>query len=179
MNENERPADAESARSTAELKRLLVRIGATLVLIASFFALFGIYIEHGNTMYPSLRDGDAYICFRPGSGELAAETVVTFRHGGERRTARIVATAGDVVNITDDGQLFINDKLLREDYIGKTQTYPVDGGISYPYTVEDGCYFVLCDKRTDGAAVDSRSIGALSAKDVDGHLILLFRRRGF
>jgi signal peptidase I len=50
------------------------------------------------------------------------------------------------------------------------------GGVSFPYTVEEGSYFVLCDFRT--ASVDSRSYGTIPQSDLAGKVITLLRRRG-
>jgi type IV secretory pathway protease TraF len=47
--------------------------------------------------------------------------------------------------------------------------------ITYPYTVEEGSYFVLCDYRT--ADSDSRYYGAIAKSDLDGKVIALLRRR--
>jgi signal peptidase I len=55
-------------------------------------------------------------------------------------------------------------------------TEPQEGDVTYPYTVDEGSYFVLCDYRT--ISFDSRTYGAISKKDLDGKVITLLRRRG-
>jgi signal peptidase I len=48
--------------------------------------------------------------------------------------------------------------------------------VTYPYTVGEDSYFILCDYRTAG--VDSRSYGAVQQDELDGKVITLLRRRG-
>jgi signal peptidase I len=85
-----------------------------------------------------------------------------------------VAQGGDVIDVDDDGYLTVNGHTLDEDKI----FYPTEaltGEITYPYTVEEGSYFVLCDYRT--VTSDSREFGAIAKSDLDGKVISLIRRR--
>jgi signal peptidase I len=72
------------------------------------------------------------------------------------------------------GQLLINGNVQQEEIFYPTEAQK--GNFTYPYTVEEGSYFVLCDFRTEG--YDSRSFGAVSKNTIDGKVITLLRRRG-
>lgn len=48
--------------------------------------------------------------------------------------------------------------------------------MTYPYTVPEGCLFILNDYRTHGR--DSRHFGAVPQQDAAGKVITLLRRRG-
>jgi signal peptidase I len=54
-------------------------------------------------------------------------------------------------------------------------TNEISGGVTFPYTVEEGGYFVLCDYRT--ISLDSRDYGAVLKSDIDGKVITILRRR--
>ena len=94
---------------------------------------------------------------------------------GEVQVRRILAVAGDEVNLTEDG-LEINGYLQQESEI-YTETLPYTEGITFPVTVGEEEYFVLGDHRTN--AKDSRIYGTVKKEEIKGSVITLLRRRGF
>jgi signal peptidase I len=79
-----------------------------------------------------------------------------------------------VVEVNTDGELLVNGNVQEEEIFYPTE--PQVGDVTYPLTVEEGSYFVLCDYRTIG--FDSRTYGTISQKDFDGKVITVLRRRG-
>jgi signal peptidase I len=144
-----------------------------LVIWAIFTFLFGIARVSGETMYPRIRDGDLVVYYRLEQDYYVGD-VVTFLINDHRRVARVVAKGGDVVDINEEGQLLVNGNVQSEEIFYPTEK--LSGGVSYPYTVEEDSYFVLCDFRT--ASSDSRDYGAVAKSDIDGKIITLLRRRG-
>jgi signal peptidase I len=145
-----------------------------VILWVIFTFVFGMARIKGESMYPRLRDGDVILYYRLDRDYVQGD-VVTFRINGNRRAARVVAVGGDVVDITEEGQLLVNGNVQEEEIFYPTEK--ASSEITYPYTVEEGSYFVLCDFRT--ASTDSRDYGAVSRKDISGKVIsLLLRRRG-
>jgi signal peptidase I len=124
-------------------------------------------------MYPRLRDGDLILYYRL-EQDYQIGDVVTFKLNDSTFWARIVAQGGDVVEVTEDGQLLVNGNVQQEEIFYPTE--PEVGDVIYPYTVEEGSYFVLSDYRT--ISLDSRKYGAISKKDLDGKVITVLRRRG-
>lgn len=88
---------------------------------------------------------------------------------------RIVARAGDTVEITEDAKLKINGSIVVENDI-YNQTPAYEEGVSYPLTLEADEYFVLGDHRE--GAKDSRYLGAVSTKEIKGKVITVVRRTG-
>jgi signal peptidase I len=153
----------------------VVKLGVvclTLWLIFTF--VFGIRQMHGETMYPKLRDGDLILYSRMEKDYYIGDVVV-FDVNGETRVARIVAQGGDVVEVNENGQLLVNGDVQQEEIFYPTE--PEILGVKYPYTVEEGSYFMLCDYRT--ISEDSRYYGAVSQEDFYGKVITLLRRREF
>ena len=64
---------------------------------------------------------------------------------GEYYVKRAVALAGDVVELAD-GVLYVNGQPEAGDYV-HGQTFPEDGSVTYPYTVDENCVFVVGDNR--------------------------------
>ncbi len=66
---------------------------------------------------------------------------------------RIIATEGQTVDLID-GAVYVDGKKLDEPYY-TGETYPTDSATIYPYTVSEGCVFVMGDNR--GNSLDSRA----------------------
>ncbi len=94
---------------------------------------------------------------------------------GVRHVGRVIASAGDSVTITEDGSVMVNGAIQNEEVVNAT--VPGDG-LEYPYTVPDGCLFVLGDWRADAGSGDSRTLGGISTDDVKAQVVTLLRRRG-
>jgi signal peptidase I len=125
-------------------------------------------------MYPRLRDGDLILYYRL-EQDYAIDDVVTFQLNDDTFWCRIVAQGGDVVDLSADGQLIVNGNVEQEDEIF-FETEPQSINVTYPYTVPENSYFVLCDYRT--TSFDSRTYGAIPQSDLDGKVITVLRRRG-
>lgn len=157
-----------------DILRLLIKLGVTIMALWIIFTyVFGIRQMSGETMYPRIRDGDLMVFYRL-EQDYNIGDVVAFRIDGMPRAARIVAQGGDVVDLSEDGQLLINGNVQDEEIFYPTEA--MGDYVQYPYTVEENCYFVLCDFRT--ASSDSRSYGAVAKEDLDGKVITILRRRG-
>lgn len=84
---------------------------------------------------------------------------------------RIVATEGDEIEIKD-GKVFLNGSELKEPYLDEstiTQPGPYMTE-KQKYKLKKGEVFVLGDNR--GNSVDSRVLGPINIKDIEGHVIL-------
>ena len=119
---------------------------ATLIL--SKFVLFNAYIPSAS-MCHTLEVEDrlfglrmAYLFSEPERGDI-----VIFEHtcyeGDEEETLikRIIGLPGDEIYI-EDGTLYINDEVYEENYLAEDMV-----GSYGPYTVPEGCYFMMGDNR--------------------------------
>ena len=68
---------------------------------------------------------------------------------------RVIAVAGDTLDIDEEGRVTRNGRLLDEPYLQKTALGECD--ISFPYTVKENRWFVMGDNRE--VSVDSRYSG--------------------
>lgn len=153
----------------ALLAKIAVFAGAVLLL---FTFVYGLHRNHDPSMNPAVRDGDLVIFYRLDTHYVFGDTLL-LDYQGERQVRRVVATAGDTVDITEDG-LMVNGALQQEAAIYEaTQRYETD--VDFPLTVGEGQVFVLGDAREHAA--DSRIYGPVEIKDTLGKVIGLFRRR--
>lgn len=157
------------------LIRLLTDISLTILFTALVFTfVFGICIQRGNDMYPSIRDGDVILYYRHPS--LIQTEAVVYESGGLLRTGRIAAVSGTVISETNDHQITLNGIFLPEDpetgIYSKTFKAPDQ---ELPATVSEGCYFILNDDRSRMS--DSRSLGEIGRRQIKGRIITVLRRR--
>jgi len=104
--------------------------------------------------------------YRPGD-------VIALKRDGGISIRRVIAVAGDTVDITEDG-VIINGALQQEPNIHKKTDRYADGA-EFPLTVPEGQVFVLADGR-EGTA-DSRVYGPVRIKDTLGKVMTVIRRR--
>ena len=87
---------------------------------------------------------------------------------------RVVAVAGDTVEINDSGRLVVNGIAMQERNIFYPTPRYEGHSDDYPMTLGEGECFVLADHREDGA--DSRYFGAVSKDQIVGTVITIMRR---
>lgn len=157
-----------------EIKDWIVSIAVALVL-AFFIRTFivELYIVEGPSMRPTLESHERLVVnkfiyrFRtPEKGEI-----LVFRYPRDPSRdfiKRVIATPGDSIEIKE-GRVFVNDKLLNEDYIlEKTKS-------EYPKaTIPDGTVFVMGDNRNNSE--DSRfvDVGFVPYDLIKGKAVLVF-----
>lgn len=132
-------------------------------IIISVFFKFA--LVSGLSMYPTLRDNDYLLisCLKkPKSGDI----VTILRDGSDKRLVkRVIGVSGDTVSLKD-GNVYVNDSLLKEDYINKDEV-PVYDNLSF--TVSDDSYFVMGDNRNH--SLDGRAFGEVKLSEVTGVVI--------
>ena len=151
-------------------KKVFVVILAIGILLTT---IYGIEFVEGQNMYPSIKDGDVAVYFRLNQ-EYQIGDVVALKKNQSNYLGRIVAREGDLVEITEDDELIINNNVQQEEIY--FLTYPDKNGLMFPWKVREGCVFVLGDFRT--GAVDSRAFGEVSLEEIEGKVITVLRRRG-
>lgn len=169
---------AAAARNRKEaLRRERTLLAAKLAVLAAallilFTCICGVcrYADAG--MRPALQDGDLLLYTRLVQTP-ATDTVVLFDYEGRTLAGRVLAQAGDEVDITESG-LYINGALLLEEDITQETTRFAEGA-DFPMTVAEGAVFVLGDNRTQ--ATDSRIVGAIAVSDLRGRVFAVFRIR--
>jgi signal peptidase I len=140
------------------------------VLIFTF--IYGFQRNMDADMLPAVKDGDLVMFYRLDKDyDIGDLLVLAFQ--GEHQIRRVVAKAGDTVDITEDG-LMVNGAIQQELEIYQ-KTYRYSDGVDLPLTLSEGQVFVLGDARE--YATDSRIYGPVNTKDTIGKVITIVRRR--
>jgi len=153
---------------------LLFQVGSIIIilLILTTF-LFGLIRYKEPSMAPSVKDGDLVLFYRYTGAGYLPQDVIVLENDRQKQIRRVIATAGDTVDITEEG-LVINGALQQEPEIYK-QTERYQDGVSFPLTVPEGHVFVLGDNRE--GATDSRIYGCVKIKDTLGKVMTVVLRR--
>jgi signal peptidase I len=158
----------------SELVMLLVKMAAIIaVTLLIFTVMFGIFRNADISMNPAIKDADLVLFYRLDKDYVKSDVLV-LKYQGKVQARRVIAAAGDTVDIKEDG-LYINGFLQQEPEIYQ-DTVRYDTGVEFPLTVGEGQVFVLGDGRED--ATDSRVYGCVNVSDTLGKVMTVIRRRG-
>lgn len=144
----------------------LITVAAIAILVATLW--MPVLQIYGNSMTPTLEPGDYVVTLK--TDKFQPGDMIAFYYNNKVLVKRVVASAGDWVNIDEDGNVFINDELLNEPYLVE-KAYG-DTNIDFPYQVPESRVFVLGDHRS--VSVDSRNtaVGCVSEEQIVGKLQL-------
>ncbi|WP_300769098.1 signal peptidase I [uncultured Acetatifactor sp.] len=143
----------------------LLVVAAAAVLIAVL--LLPVLKIDGTSMTQTLQDGDIVVALSNSSFKTG--DVIAFYYNNRILIKRVIASAGDWVDIDGDGNVYVNGESLEEPYIAEKALGKCD--IELPCQVPDGKCFVMGDHRA--TSVDSRSsaVGCISDSGVVGRIV--------
>lgn len=143
----------------------LITVAAVAVLVATLW--LPVLQIYGSSMTPTLEDGE--IVFSVKTTNMEPGDVVAFYYNNKILIKRVIANAGDWVNMDQDGTVYVNDAELIEPYLDEKSFGDAD--IELPYQVPDGHFFVMGDHRE--TSVDSRhtSVGCVAPDQIVGKIV--------
>lgn len=131
-------------------------IYALIAIFIIFSFLFRVVGVSGESMLPTLNDGDWLAVKAVNTSYERGDIVVITQPNSlnEPLIKRIIGVAGDTIDIDfADGVVKVNGETIEETYIAEPTERMFD--VAFPITVPEGCVFVMGDNRNH--SVDSRS----------------------
>ena len=143
----------------------LITVAAIAVLVATL--LMPVLQIYGSSMTPTLTDGDIVLSLK--TSEFRQGDVVAFYYNNKILVKRVIAVSGDWVDITEEGDVYVNSALLDEPYLQAKALG--DCNIELPYQVPESRVFVMGDHRS--VSIDSRNtaVGCVAEEQVVGKLV--------
>lgn len=143
----------------------LIVVAAVAVLVSMLF--LPVLRVTGTSMTPTFLNDELLICSK--RSDFESGDVVAFYFNNKILLKRVIGTAGDIIDISDDGTVYLNGEVLNEPYINEKAFGECD--IKLPYQVPDNRIFVMGDHRS--VSIDSRStsVGCIADEYIIGKVI--------
>ena len=156
-------------------KKLILII---LVLWLLFTFIFGFFVVYNDDMFPKMVPSDLLMYYRLDRNFYVGDVVVVGKNDADY-ALRLVASGGDEVDISKEGQLIVNGSYQAETNI----FYPTGEydetteEIKFPLKLKENEVFALGDMRK--GAKDSRYFGPVEKEEIKGKVFALYRRSNF
>lgn len=166
-------AELKRIRYRQDYRKMLLNTVSSLLVVAAIAVLISMLFlpvlrVTGSSMTPTLLNDELVICNK--RSNFQSGDIVAFYFNNKILLKRVIGTAGDIIDINEDGKVYVNGEALEEPYL----TEPAFGecDIELPYQVPESRVFVMGDHRA--TSIDSRSttVGCVADEYIIGKVIL-------
>ena len=143
----------------------LITVAAVAVLVAVLF--LPVLQVYGTSMTPTLSEGNIVLSVK--GSQFKTGDIIAFYYNNKILIKRVIANAGQWVDIGEDGTVYVDNMQLSEPYIDEKAAGSID--ITLPYQVPESRLFVMGDHRN--VSIDSRTttVGCVAEEQIVGKII--------
>lgn len=143
----------------------LIVVAAVSVLVATLW--MPVLQIYGTSMKPTLNEGEIVISVK--GSDFETGDLVAFYLGNKLLVKRCIAGPGDWVDITEEGDIYINGEYLDEPYIEEKALG--DCNIELPYQVPEDKWFLVGDHRATSADSRNTAVGCVAEEQIVGKIV--------
>ena len=143
----------------------LLIVAAVAILVAVM--LLPVLQIYGTSMTETLNTGDVVVSVK--GSDFETGDVIAFYYNNKILVKRVIAAAGDWIDIDEDGTVTVNWQTVDEPYVNEKAKGECN--IELPYQVPDGKVFVMGDHRA--TSIDSRNtaVGCVADEQIVGRIV--------
>lgn len=174
MNEQDTAKDKERTLFVDNVYDIAdIAVSAVTVIFVIFVFLFRVVGVVGDSMVPTLHEGDWLLVssssYEPEAGDVVIITQPNVFN--EPIVKRIIATEGQTVDIDySKGAVYVDGRLLDEPYINEPTTDDTESNVEFPVTVPEGHVFVMGDNRNHSTDSRSSDVGFIDERYILGEV---------
>ena len=144
---------------------ILIVVAAIAILVAMLF--LPVLRIYGESMNSTLHSGELVVSIK--GAKFQTGDIIAFYYNNNILVKRVIANAGDWVDMDLDGNVYVNQQLIDEPYLDEKAFGEPD--IDFPYQVPEDRVFVLGDNRD--VSIDSRykSVGCVTSEQIVGNIV--------
>lgn len=166
-------SEVKRIRRRNEYLKILRSTVSSLIVVAAIAVLVSLLFlpvlrVTGTSMTPTLQNDELVICRK--YGEFKQGDVIAFYYNNKILLKRVIGVSGDVIDISEDGTVYVNGEKLEEPYLDEKALGECD--IELPYQVPDERVFVMGDHRSTSIDSRSTSVGCIANEAIVGEVIL-------
>lgn len=143
----------------------LLVVAAVSVLVATLW--MPVLQIYGTSMTPTLNEGEIVVSVK--GADFETGDLVAFYLGNKLLVKRCIAGPGDWVDITEEGDIYVNGELLEEPYIEEKALG--DCNIELPYQVPEDKWFLVGDHRATSSDSRNTAVGCVAEEQIVGKIV--------
>ncbi len=158
----------ETVRADVRKKTLLIM---TILLGFLFTAILlsrsVVFKVQDSDMAPALKEKDLLI--KGKAKDLQYGDLVIVEHEGTTMVRRVIAQGNDWVDFDRNGNLYVNNRVMLEEYLDAKSLGSCD--IDLPYQVPERQYFLLADERENSMDSRRKDFGCYPLSEIKGKIL--------
>lgn len=165
-------AELERVESKRSFRKALLNVAGILAVAAAITALVATRLlvllqVNGTSMSPTFENGEIVILHQTKKFEKG--DVIGFYYGGKILLKRAIGSAGDYIDIDNEGNVYVNGEKVEEPYVDEKTLGKCE--LEFPYRVPEEMTFVLGDNRAVSIDSRTRSLGCVESGQVVGKVV--------
>lgn len=141
-------------------------VAAAIAVLVAMIWLPVLHI-YGTSMAPTLEEGDIVVSVKGDS--FKAGDLVSFYIGNKILVKRYIAGAGQWVDIDEEGNVYVDGKMLDEPYV--LEKAFGNCNISLPYQVPEEQIFCMGDHRKTSLDSRNSAVGCIAEDQIVGKIV--------